>query len=331
MNQGINKKRNGRVKKMEEREIEERNPDRKTEGQNSREYYRQRAIQRRRERELKKRRRKTVSLALIALAVILAIIITTVSCVGGCGNKSVKTSAATGESGIATDQTEAATAAPTEAATANADGSVDPSYFDDAVFVGDSVTVSFSMYVESQRSSGENCLGKAYVLANGSLGYSNALNPIGSEYCVLPTYQGVQQTLEDSIAQIGAKKVYIMLGMNDVANDFDYTMENVKTVIGNIKDKSPDARIYIESVTPAIRSMQGESVNNERITAFNNRMKAFAEQNDYPYLDIYSVVADDEGYLRDEYCSDPDAMGIHFTFDADAAWEQYLLRHPEGK
>lgn len=317
---------------MEERELEERNPAQKTEGQKSREYYRQRAIQRKRERELKKRRRRIVSLAVVAVIIILAIIITTVSCVSSCGSKSVKTSAAAGNGGA--EQTEAATvatAAPTEAATANADGSVDPSYFDDAVFVGDSVTVSFSMYVESQRSSGENCLGKAYVLANGSLGYSNALNPVGSEYCVLPTYQGVQQPLEDSIAQIGAKKVYIMLGMNDVANDFDYTMENVKTVIGNIKDKSPDARIYIESVTPAIKSMQGESVNNERITTFNSRMKAFAEQNDYPYLDIYSVVADDEGYLKDEYCSDPEAMGIHFTFEADAAWEEYLLKHPEGK
>lgn len=311
---------------MEENKIKE-----ETNGEgHSREYYRQRAIARKRKRALQKRRRKMVAFGVVVLVLIIIIVITSVSCIGGCINsQSVKTSAQPGA-----NASQSATQPATQAASAavGADGKVSTDYFDDAVFVGDSVTLSFSMYVEQQRSQGIDCLGDAYVLAAGSLGYTNSLWSVDSEECVLPVYQGVQQPIEDSIAQIGAKKVYIMLGMNDVgAYETDEIMENVKTVIGNIKDKSPDAKIYIESVTPLIKEKQGESLNNEVIRAFNERMKSFAEQNNYPYLDIYSVLADEEGYLKEEYCGDPEGMGMHLLMNADAAWEEYLLEHPEGK
>ena len=298
----------------------------------SNEYYRSRSIQRKRKMALKKRRRRMVLVGVAALALVIVLLVTMVSCIGSCaGSADVKVNAQPGTAS-GNDPT-AATQAETKADSLRAeDGSVKPEYFDDAVFVGDSVTLSFSMYVESQREKGENCLGKAYVLSAGSLGYTNSAFPVGDENCVLPIYQGVQQPIEDSIAQIGAKKVYIMLGMNDVgAYDIESIMENVKTRIGMIKDKSPQAQIYIESVTPMIPSKEGESLNNEVIRSFNERMKSYAEQNNYPYLDIYSVLADENGYLREEYCGDPDAMGIHLTMEADAAWEKYLLKHPEGK
>ena len=111
----------------------------------------------------------------------------------------------------------------------------------------------------------------------------------------------------------------------------DDVMENADTVLTNIHDKNPDAKIYIESVTPTIRANPLEHLDNEQIREFNSRMKTYADMHGYGYLDIYSVVCDEDGYLKDEYCSDPDAMGIHFLPSADAAWEDYLLRHPEGK
>lgn len=311
---------------------EKNNREEITQQAHSREYYRSRAVQRKRARELKKRRRRMVTVAVVALILVIVLLITTVNCIGGCVNSgSVKTSATAGTASNPTEPASKATE-PSTAASVNADGSVSPEYFDDAVFVGDSVTLSFSMYVESQRESGETCLGKAYILSAGSLGYVNSALPVGDENCVLPIYQGVQQPIEDSIAQIGAKKVYIMLGMNDIgAYDFDYVMESVKARIGAIKDKSPDAKIYIESVTPRIREVQDEYLNNELIKSFNERMKSYAEQNNYPYLDIYSALADEGGYLREDFCGDPDSMGMHLTMTADAAWEEYLLKHPEGK
>lgn len=294
-------------------------------------YYRQRAIRRKRERAIKKRRRKIVAVGLLVLVVIIALLVSMFNCIGSCigsgDTQQVSAAAQTEQSEPTAGSAAGESTQPTSAAT-----TVDTSYFDDAVFVGDSVTMSFSMYVDSQRSQGIDCLGDAYILSAGSLSYTNSLLPVGDPNCVLPVYQGVQQPLEDSIAQIGAKKVYIMLGVNEIGGyDMDVVMENVDTVLNNILEKSPDAKIYIQSVTPRVKSTNDQPPDIDTIRTFNERMKAYAEEHGHYYLDIYSAMADEEGFLKEEYCSDPDSMGIHFTMEADAKWEEYLLSHSEGK
>lgn len=209
---------------------------------------------------------------------------------------------------------------------------VKSNYFDDAVFIGDSVTVSFSLYVDKQREDGQDCLGKASVVAAPSLGYANAIYyPAGYEDSRLPIYKGEQRNIEDCVADLGAKKVYIMLGMNDVANpDMDETIQLANQLISNIKEKSPSVQIYLQSVTPMIRSMYRDDFDNSTIREFNRKLKEYACSNEHYYLDIYSAVADEDGYLQDEYCSDPEDMGMHFNFTADKVWEDYLLAHPDG-
>lgn len=309
------------------------------EQEKSREYYDARARKRRQERLLSRKRKKIVVCAVVLLAVItIPIIVLTTSHVGHNDELKKAGTLSTADTGNndTTDtqmqQTQNIEKNKSENATEGSGVRVDSKYFDDAVFVGDSVTMSFSMYIERQRSNGTACLGKAYVLSSGSLGYVNSFLPVGNENCVLPMYGGVQQPIGDSIAQIGAKKVYIMLGMNDVgAYDVGSIMESARKLIADIKEKSPGAKIYIESVTPMIASKEGENLNNQVIRNFNKKMKSFAEQNNYMYLDIYSVFADDKGYLKEEYCGDPGAMGIHLTMAADAAWEDYLMKHPSGE
>ncbi len=81
---------------------------------------------------------------------------------------------------------------------------VDTSYFDDVVFIGDSVSLKLQYYVRDQRKSDENFLGKAQFLTAGSFSYINALKAV-SEASVHPSYQGTKMLLEDSIAASGAK------------------------------------------------------------------------------------------------------------------------------
>ena len=93
--------------------------------------------------------------------------------------------------------------------------SVNDAFFDDAVFVGDSVSLKLNYYVSDQRNTG-NCLGKSKFLTSGSLGSAQALLAVSDE-SLHPTYQGQKLSIEETIANIGAKKVFIMLGMNDIA------------------------------------------------------------------------------------------------------------------
>ena len=69
---------------------------------------------------------------------------------------------------------------------------VDPSYFDDAVFIGDSVSNKLRLYVTAQRKTDASYLGKAQFLTAGSLGSHNALWDVSRKDSVHPAYEGKQ-------------------------------------------------------------------------------------------------------------------------------------------
>lgn len=201
---------------------------------------------------------------------------------------------------------------------------VDSSWFDDAVFVGDSVTLKLSYYADN------GSLGKAEFLCAGSLGYGEALEDIDAKGNVHPTYEGKKYTVDDGVKMLGAKKVLIMFGMNDIGlYGIDDTIKNMKTLTARIAEKSPDAEIYIQSVTPMLESMQLKDLNNKSISEFNTKLKAEAEKLGYKYLDVASVMKDKKGNLIPEYCSDPEAMGIHFSDEGCKVWVEYLKQNVE--
>ena len=205
---------------------------------------------------------------------------------------------------------------------------VDPSWFDDAAFVGDSVSLYLKWY------KGESGLGNFTDLTAGSFSLVNALAPV-SATSVHPTYQGQQVTVEDGIVLSGAKKVYILLGMNDLSYGVDISVERYQTLIQRIFQQAPDVQIFIQSTTPMTKSSPSRTsvLNNTVISQFNDRMKELCQENGWYYLDVASVLTDSEGYLRDDYCSDPTGMGMHLTLPAVEAWIDYLRTHvpPELK
>ena len=198
---------------------------------------------------------------------------------------------------------------------------VSSSWFDDAVFVGDSVTVRLQYYCDEV----PDVLGKAQFLCAASLSYSNAQWDLYDTNAVHPQYKGTTVLAEDCVSVTGAKKVFIMLGMNDIGTyGVDGALKSADELLTKITQKAPDAKIYVQSVTPIVLGMERDILNNYQIRQFGAKMKEYSEKKGYAYLDVYSVMCDSYGYLPLEYCSDPDVMGIHFTSDACAVWADYL-------
>ena len=104
-------------------------------------------------------------------------------------------------------------------------------------------------------------------------------------------------------------------------------MKNMETVLAQIKEKNPDTTIYVQSMTPIVGTAQTGSLTNENLNIYNTGLQAMCEQNGYIYLDVASVMKDDEGNLKREYCSDPDNMGVHFTDEGCKVWIDYLRTH----
>ena len=205
---------------------------------------------------------------------------------------------------------------------------VDASWFDDAAFVGDSVSVTLANYNSSY-----GTLGKAKFFSV-SLSQTNALSyQAGNER--LPEYpagSGQHPRIEDGIAASGAKKVYLMLGMNCIASGVDRVSQDLVTLVSKIQEKSPGIAVLIESVTPmtADSPRADGSLNNFTIQEFNEKMKAICQEKQWYYVNVAEAVTGDQGALKAEYSGDK-AMGIHFNYDGAAAWANYLLTHvPEA-
>ena len=199
---------------------------------------------------------------------------------------------------------------------------VDASWFDDAVFVGDSVTLKLSYYADY------GSLGNADFLCAGSLGYNNAQWGYDHPDNVHPVYNGIKYTVEDGVAMLQPKKIFIMLGMNDIGlYGVDGAVEGMKSLTAKIQQRCPDAVIYVQSVTPMLSYKQLSDLNNTTIDAFDQAIQPICQERGYIYLDVASAVNDGYGNLMEAYCSDATAMGLHFSDAGCEAWVNYLKSH----
>lgn len=201
-------------------------------------------------------------------------------------------------------------------------------YFDDAVFVGDSISLKLRNYVYKQRADDPSFLGGAQFLTVGGLGSGNVQLPITAD-SLHPSYNGEKMMLEDSVAASGAKKVYIMFGMNDIVPyGIDGAIENLDALIGKILKKSPDARIAVQSVTPILENRQQKNLNNPNILLYNERLEALCDARGYDFLDIGALMRDENDALIYEYCGDAPGLGMHLSDAACVPWIDYLRTHP---
>lgn len=204
-------------------------------------------------------------------------------------------------------------------------GRVDKSYFDDVAFVGDSISNYLGYYATAT-----GALGNATFLTSGSLSATNALWEI-SEESVHPRYNGEKMLIEDAVAACGAKKLYIMLGMNDLGiNTLDEAEEKYRTLLDKITEKSPGIQICIESMTPMLRTeraLTDKYLNNDNIAAYNERLNKMCQEKGWYFINVASVFYAQDGFLKADYCSDPTSMGIHPSNAGCDRWIDYLYTH----
>ena len=216
--------------------------------------------------------------------------------------------------------TEVPTAAPTEAPTQSAEP-VDASWFDDAVFIGDSITVALDYACAGDAS----LLGDAKFVCAQSLGYHNALWPLDTEGAVHPTYQGKTILSETAAEVTGASKVFILLGVNDIGTyGAEDTFDQAKELARRILERTPDVTLYFQSATPMLEDKESGWLNNDKITAFNELLEAYCAQQGWHFIDLYHQVCDENGKLREDYCGDPEVQGIHFNTEGCTVWADHL-------
>ncbi len=183
------------------------------------------------------------------------------------------------------------------------------SYFDDAVFIGDSLTTGLSLY---------GLLPEEQVLAD------TGINPqtILTRECI--SQDGTDKTVLDAAANLSPAKIYIMLGANGVAFlNFEDIVDWYGQLIDGLREEHPDSEIYVQSVLPVTREREDDTLNNARITELNGLLQEMAADKGVFYLSVNEAIADEEGFLPTDLSAD----GMHFGTTVYEEWLQYLLCH----
>lgn len=192
--------------------------------------------------------------------------------------------------------------------------SINTGLFHDAAFIGDSVTLKLRNY-----NAAKGKLGSATFLCQGSYSVSHAVRS-----SMLLSYQGQNMTPQDALKACGAKKVFILLGLNDIALwGIDTTINNWAKLIANIREVNPDIQIYIQSGTPIYTYGERGGLTNKHMDNYNVRLQAFAQSNGCHYIDIAKYLKDSAGGLAKVYCSD---QYVHFTDKACVVWAKVLTQ-----
>ena len=174
-------------------------------------------------------------------------------------------------------------------------------YFSDSVFVGDSIMLGFRNYCMKQK---DSFLNDIQFLAAGSFSVSNSLWDV-TEKSVHPVYQGKKRHIWESISMMDTKRVFLFFGMNDLnVSGLEGTCEKYQKLISNIKEKSPDVEIHIISMTYTLKGAGKGKLKNDTIRDFNILLQDMAKENGWGFMDIATPLADENGDLAVEYCSD---------------------------
>ena len=192
------------------------------------------------------------------------------------------------------------------------------SYFDDVIFMGDSLADGFKVYTNSLTLRDS----KAVYLTQKSTSPRTFLQP------------GVRIDAGEGLVDVWAVieqrqpgKMYITLGTNALMGmtpeDFIATYEQL---IDKIRRTTPDTVIYVTTITPTTyrTSLRKPQLSFDRIYRANQLIAQMCRNKGLGLINLYDVLKDETGYLRGDIAR---GDGYHLKPAGYQEWLDYLITH----
>lgn len=129
----------------------------------------------------------------------------------------------------------------------------------------------------------------------------------------------------DELLKSKPKSIFLMVGINDFFHtnkSVEQIFEQYKQIVITVRDKSPNTKLFIQSVLP-INNQYNIDLNPQVIIKFNQHLKELASQFSLPYIDLFSQLSDSQNQLDTRYTLD----GVHLNGQAYSVWKQVIEKY----
>lgn len=195
-------------------------------------------------------------------------------------------------------------------------GKVTSEWFDDAAFLGDSLTVGLDYYNVD--------VGDALIC-----GYEGTSpNQIVNRTTLNHDERGDEIPL-DVLAAAQPKKLYVLLGTNALvstsASD-DGFLAYYGRMLDELRAALPDTTIFVQSILPvrpeALENAPG--LNTEHLDSINASLQSLCAERGCWFLDLNGLFRDADGSLNADYA---ESDGIHLNVSGYRQWVSFLCSH----
>lgn len=191
----------------------------------------------------------------------------------------------------------------------------DDSFFDTAVFLGDSRTEGFELF--SGMKHGD------FYWARGMTVFR-----VDDEEFRPFEVDGRKCSMVEVLTLKQYESVYVMLGVNELGFPAASYGEGLGKFIEKIVELQPDAVVYLQIMPPLNDAMCRKNklahyINNANLAQFNEAIVRVAEEQKVVLLNTYEAYAGEDGQLPAELSND----GCHFAYGAYKRWADYLRSH----
>lgn len=190
---------------------------------------------------------------------------------------------------------------------------VDTSYFDDAVFIGDSRTDTLKLYAGWDNAT--------YYVKTGTNIWSIMDDQVAED-----PETGKTISIDEALQKQKFGKVYIMLGVNELGTGTAETYyQQFKKVVTRLQELQPEAVVFVEAIihVSSSKDAEGTAINNKEIDARNQWLEKLADNKTVFFLDANEVLDDENGALTEEYTFD----GVHLQAEYLEPWKSFFLSH----
>ena len=180
-------------------------------------------------------------------------------------------------------------------------------FFSEACIIGNSLVEGIRIYSGLKSMTYYSCTGMTVISAMS-----------GRDFLLNSGYYG---SAVDAMSQRNYSRVYIELGVNEIGFPVETFTDYYGKIIDRVQHSQPNADVYILSLTPVSRSKDAGGVfTMARINAYNEGLRALAEDKECYFIDCVTPLVDETGYLAPGDTWD----GVHFDIPKYAEWEHII-------